>query len=132
MAHKLIKMKKCDRVLQAVEVSLSKFEGDLGTVSLEIENLQKRSLMINGRLERRKSVEHMIGPSADELSIPPATVVTLSEGPNDQEWSAGLLLLTKRLRAMSQTNSELESRPADSDLRPLLENLQNIVSINVC
>ena len=125
-------LQNCDLVLQAVESSLDKFERDLGIVSSEIENLQKRSLTISERLERRDSLEQLLAPSVDELSIPPATVLTLSEGPIDSEWKSALMVLRKRLSSLHQKGLDLESRPAESDLRPLLEDLKNIVSFHIC
>ena len=125
-------LQNCDLVLQAVEESLDRFERDLGIVSSEIENLQKRSLTISQRLERRDSVEQLLAPSVDELSIPPATVLTLSEGPIDSEWKSALMVLRKRLSTLHQVGTDLESRPAESDLRPLLEDLKNIVSFHIC
>lgn len=112
-----------------METSLTSFQDDLGTVSAEIESLQNRSIALNTKLENRKVVEKLLGPALEEISISPAVVRKLSEGSIDHDWAAALNILEKRSRAIDQRLNGPEKVLAVSDLKPLLDDLTNLVSL---
>lgn len=123
-------MQACDEVLKSVETYLTGFQADLGAVSAEIETLQNRSLSLTTRLENRKVVEKFLGPAVEEISISPAVVRRIAEGPVDDGFSKALQELEKRSKAVNAKSSEESNVKALNDLKPLLVDLTNKV-INI-
>lgn len=109
---------------------MSNFQKDLGTVSAEIETLQNRSTALNTKLENRKVVEQLLGPAVEDISIAPALVRKISEGPIDLEWVEALKMLEKRSKAIEIRLRGPDTISAVSDVKPLLGDLTNIVSTN--
>ena len=114
-------------MLASVGCSLAGFQNNLFTVSSEIENLQKRSSVINNQLRHRRSVEKILGPKVEDISVPPHIILKLAEGQIDQEWVAALATLEKRLSTMDHLSKTAMTRLEDDDIRPLLEDLTKIV-----
>ena len=111
-----------------MESYLTGFQADLGAVSSEIETLQTRSTAINTKLENRRVVEKLLGPSVEELSVSPAVVRKISEGPIDEAWIRALADLEKRSKSIESKRKDQQKLKAFDDLTPLLENLTNRVS----
>lgn len=107
---------------------MSNFQNDLGTVSAEIETLQNRSTALNTKLENRKVVEKLLGPAVEDISIAPALVRKIFEGSVDHEWLEALNVLGKRSNAIESRLQGPDSILAASDVKPLLDDLTNIVS----
>ena len=118
----------CDNVLSSVEISLTNFQNDLGTVSAEIETLQNRSTALNTKLENRKVIERLLGPAVEDISIAPAIVTEISEGAIDHEWVEALRILEKRSRAIESRLQGQDKILAVSDVKPLLDDLTHLVS----
>jgi len=129
LSFALIEIKACDDVLQSVEISLTNFQKDLGAVSAEIETLQSRSTALNTKLENRKTVEKLLGPAVEEISIAPAVVKRISEGPIDNTWVKALEDLEMRSRIIDHKIKGPDRILAASDLRPLLEDLTGLVRV---
>ncbi|KAI9684332.1 MAG: hypothetical protein M1829_002141 [Trizodia sp. TS-e1964] len=115
----------CDEVLKSVENYLTSFQTDLGAVSVEIETLQLRSIALSTKLENRKAVEGLLGPAVESLSIAPACVKKISEGPIDEGWISALQDLGSRLEAVKGTPHGHIDLKLLHDVKPLLENLKN-------
>ncbi|SLM34860.1 Vps52/Sac2 [Lasallia pustulata] len=113
----------CDEVLKSVEISLTSFQRDLGAVSAEIETLQSRSSILNTKLENRKTVEKLLGPAVEEISISPAVVQKISEGVIDEVWVKALDEVEKRSKLIDGKLRGTEPTRAAADIKPLLENL---------
>jgi len=131
ISNKLTDSQACDDVLKSVEVSLSNFQKDLGNVSAEIETLQSRSTALNTRLENRKVVEKILGPAVEDISIAPTVVKKIAEGAIDHDWVKALDILEKRSRAIESKSKGSEKVLAIGDVKPLLEDLQNLVSVRM-
>ena len=116
-------------MLKSVEISLTRFQNDLGAVSAEIETLQNRSMALNTKLENRKRVEKLLGPAIEHIFVAPAVVKKLSEDVIDQDWFSALEILQRRLTAIDQRIKGSETILAISDLKPLLDDLVNRVSV---
>jgi len=110
-----------------VEVSLTGFQKDLGVVSAEIETLQSRSTALNTRLENRRVVERLVGAAVEEISIAPAVVKTISEGPIDHNWIEALEELEKRSKVIDEKTRGSVKILAVTDIKPLLLDLTNKV-----
>ncbi|KAI4110033.1 MAG: hypothetical protein L6R37_000166 [Teloschistes peruensis] len=115
----------CDDVLKSVQTSLTNFQQDLGAVSAEIETLQSRSTAMESRLENRKVVERLLGPAIEEVSIPPAVVTIISEGPIDSSWITALEELERWSKIIDGNAKKSEKVIATSDVKPLLDDLTN-------
>lgn len=125
-------IRACDDVLNSVEINLTSFQNDLATVSAEIETLQARSSALNVRLENRKAVEAILGPIVEEISLSPAVVRKIVEGPIDEAWVRALAEVEKRSKAIDAKSKEQRNIKGINDLKPLLENLIHKVSLYLC
>lgn len=92
-------------------------------VSAEIETLQARSTALSVRLENRKVVENGLGPIVEEISVSPAVVKKIVDGPIDEAWVRALAEVEKRSKAMDAKSKEQQNIKGVNDLKPLLENL---------
>ena len=110
-----------------MESSLANFQKDLGTVSAEIETLQNRSNLLNTKLENRKIVEKLLGPAVEKVAIPPSVIRKVAEGFIDSEWISALAVVDNRSKAIEQESKTAEGMKAMSDIKPILEDLINIV-----
>jgi len=119
-------------VLGSVEKYLTTFQTELGAVSAEIETLQNRSLQLNAKLENRRKVEKLLGPAVEEISISPAVVREISEGPFGDNWVKALNEFESRTAAIQAKQSAPDQVKAITDLKPLLEDLKNKVFIICC
>lgn len=115
-------IQNCDNVLKPIESYLTNFQNELGAVSAEIESLQTRSAQLTAKLENRRRVEIVLGPAVEEISVSPATVRTISEGPLDDNWVRALGEIENRSAAVASKRSEQVK--AVGDVTPLLENLK--------
>ncbi len=104
-------------------LSLASFQKDLGAVSAEIETLQSRSTALNTKLENRKVVEKLLGPAVEEISIAPAVVKKISEGPIDLTWVRAIEELEKRSKVIEGKMKGPDVILAVSDVKPLLDDL---------
>lgn len=119
----------CDDVSKSVEVYLNDFQSELGAVSAEIETLQTRSVQLNAMLENRRKVEQLLGPAVEEISISPRAVRMIAEGPIDENWVKALNEIEARMTSIEAKVSGSSSTKAIEDVRPLLNDIKNKVSI---
>ncbi|KAL5117804.1 Vacuolar protein sorting-associated protein 52 [Pleosporales sp. CAS-2024a] len=115
----------CDEVLKSVETYLTNFRADIGAVSAEIESLQNRSVALNTKLENRKVVEKLLGPAVEDISISPAVVRKIAEGPVDEGFVRALAEIEKRSKTIHAKATEQPDMQSLADIKPLLENLTN-------
>ena len=109
---------------------MTSFQKDLGLVSAEIETLQSRSAAMNTRLDNRNVVEKLLGPAVEEISIPPAIVQTIAEGPINEDWAKALTELEKRIASIQGKMRLPNPSKAVQDVKPLIDNL--IAVVNLC
>ncbi|KAL4741897.1 Sac2 family-domain-containing protein [Aspergillus similis] len=114
----------CDDVSKSVEMYLSDFRNELGAVSAEIETLQSRSVQLNAMLENRRNVEQLLGPAVEEISISPAAVRMIAEGPIDENWVKSLNEIETRTASIEAKIASSSSTKAIDDVRPLLEDVK--------
>ena len=83
---------------------------------------------MNTRLENRKTVERLLGPAVEEVSISPMVVKMISEGQVDSTWLKALEDLDKRFKTIDSKMKGTEKALAVSDIKPLLDDLKNKAS----
>lgn len=113
----------CDEVLKSVETYLTNFQADLAAVSAEIESLQNRSLALNTKLENRRVVEKLLGPAVEDISISPAVVRKIAEGPVDEGFVRALTEIETCSKNVVAKSKEHPDMKAIQDVKPLLDNL---------
>jgi hypothetical protein len=113
----------CDEVLKSVEANLTNFQSDLEAVSAEIESLQNRSIALNTKLENRKVVEKLLGPAVEDISISPAVVRKIAEGPVDEGFVNALAEVEKRSKTVNAKAKDHPDLMAIKDVKPLLDDL---------
>jgi hypothetical protein len=111
--------------LNSVETFLTGFQADLGAVSAEIESLQTRSSSLNSKLEKRRTVEKLLGPAVEDLSISPEVVRRIADGAVDDAWLRSLADFDRKSKALKAKTEEHQNVKAMQDLLPLVENLTN-------
>ncbi|KKK17400.1 hypothetical protein AOCH_003600 [Aspergillus ochraceoroseus] len=104
----------CDDVSKSVEMYLNDFQTELGAVSAEIETLQTRSVQLSAMLENRKNVEQLLGPAVEEISVSPAAVRLIVEGPIDENW-------VKALNDIESRTTGIEAKVASSSTSKAIE-----------
>ncbi|KAL4780900.1 Sac2 family-domain-containing protein [Aspergillus varians] len=114
----------CDDVSKSVEMYLNDFQNELGAVSAEIETLQSRSVQLNSMLVNRRNVEQLLGPAVEEISISPAAVRIIAEGPIDENWVKALNEFETRTASIEAKIASSSSTKAIDDVRPLLEDVK--------
>ena len=72
-------------------------------------------------------VEKLLGPAVEEIAIAPAVVKKIAEGPMDHTWVKALEELEKHSRVIDQKLKGPDKVLAVSDLKPLLDDLTNLV-----
>ena len=76
-------------------------------------------------------VEKLLGPAVEEVSIAPAVVKTIAEGPIDHEWVKAVDDLEKRSKIIDDKVKGSEKVRAVTDIKPLLDNLTNKVKTDL-
>lgn len=72
-------------------------------------------------------MEKVLGPAVEDISISPAAVKKIAEGPIDDGFVRALLDLEKRSKNISSKSKEQRDVKALQDIKPLLEDLTNKV-----
>lgn len=121
-------IRACNDILNSVQLNLTSFQNDLGDVSAEIETLRARSTTLSSRLENRKVVEHGLTPVVEEITVSQTIVKTISEGDIDETWIVSLNVVGKWSKALNAKAIETQNIKSVTDLRPLRDQLVNIVS----
>lgn len=85
---------------------------------------------MESKLENRKVVERLLGPAIEEVSIPPAVVTIISEGPIDSSWITALDELERWSKMIDGKARKSEKVMATSDVKPLLDDLTNKVFLH--
>ena len=87
---------------------------------------------MNTKLENRKIVEKLLGPAVEEICVAPTIVKQISDGPIDHAWIKSLEELDRRYETIKSKSKGPERILAVSEVRPLLENLTNLVRLAIC
>ena len=74
-------------------------------------------------------VEKLLGPAVEEICVSPAIVKQISEGPIDHAWIRALEELEKRSKTMDSKTKGPDKVLAMSEVKPLLEDLTNLVRV---
>ncbi|XP_076862409.1 vacuolar protein sorting-associated protein 52 homolog [Brachyhypopomus gauderio] len=71
----------CDAILERMEGMLSGFQGDLSSISSEIQTLQQQSVSMSLRLKNRQAVRSQLSQLVDELVVPSTMISVILDSP---------------------------------------------------
>ncbi|XP_071821891.1 vacuolar protein sorting-associated protein 52 homolog [Apostichopus japonicus] len=71
----------CDGILERMEQMLSGFQSDLGSLSAEIQTLQKQSIGMNIKLQNRQAVRGELSQFVDEMAVPESMINHILDTP---------------------------------------------------
>ncbi|XP_071948062.1 vacuolar protein sorting-associated protein 52 homolog [Antedon mediterranea] len=71
----------CDTILERMEDMLSGFQSALGSISLEIQNLQEQSIAMNIKLQNRQAVRGELSQFVDEMAVTESMIRHILETP---------------------------------------------------
>ncbi|XP_003748088.1 vacuolar protein sorting-associated protein 52 homolog [Galendromus occidentalis] len=88
----------CDGILQVMENILRGFQNDLGSISSEIQSLQRQSVAMNLQLKNRQAVKGELSQFVDDFIVPESTINVILDCPvTDEEFLAQLSLLDQKI-----------------------------------
>ncbi len=91
--------------------------------------MQSRSTALNTKLENRKTVEKLLRPAVEEISISPDIVRKISEDAIDESWIKALEQIEKRSSIIEgNVKSKINIRAVEG-VKPLLDDLTKKVSM---
>lgn len=94
-----LRVKKCDHILEKVEMMLEGFQGSLGDLSREIRHLQDQSSTMAVKLGNRRSIRQYLSQLVDELVVPEEMVHAICDlEVTDQGFMEQLHQLNRKIR----------------------------------
>ena len=119
----------CDRGLEEIENTLSKFKGSLGQLSSDICTLQTRSQAITIKLTNRKNLESMLGQYAKDISLSREFINQIVNGVVGPKYAKYLQLLNHKLEIIKRDS--FKHSVAAKETRIPLDRLRLKASDNV-
>ena len=94
-----LRVKKCDDILEKVELMLEGFQGSLGDLSREIRHLQDQSSTMGVKLGNRRGIRQYLSQLVDELVVPEEMVQAICDlDVTDQGFMEQLHQLNRKIR----------------------------------
>jgi len=115
-------IKSCDGILATMQSMLNKFQGELGDISQEIQDLQDRSVSMNIKLKNREAAEERLSSVLQHLVITPELQRAIMEGEVGPDYGKWLMQLHTKLEFVERR--EIRESKAAQEVRPLLERMR--------
>lgn len=80
----------CDEVLARIQLYMTTFQSDLKVVTSDIESLQTRSIEMTKRLQNRRDLEAVLGPTLEQSVLSPNLIKSIAEAPVNRAWITSL------------------------------------------
>ncbi|XP_075517252.1 vacuolar protein sorting-associated protein 52 A-like [Primulina tabacum] len=113
----------CDTILSQMEILLSGFQDEIGSISSDIKILQERSMDMGLKLKNRKAAESKLAKFVEDIIVPPRMIDIIVDGEVNEEYMRTLEILSKKLKFV-EIDSMVKSSKALSDVQPELEKLR--------
>ncbi|CAG5121308.1 unnamed protein product, partial [Candidula unifasciata] len=112
-----------DTILQRMEQMLNGFQGDLSSISTEIQSLQDQSIAMNVKLKNRQAVRGELSQYVDEMVIPESMITTILETPvTEDDFKEQLHELNHKINFVKEQS--FRDARACLDVKDILEKLK--------
>ncbi|XP_048244893.1 vacuolar protein sorting-associated protein 52 homolog isoform X2 [Haliotis rufescens] len=113
----------CDTILERMEMMLNGFQGDLSSISNEIQTLQDQSITMNVKLKNRQAIRGELSQFVDEMVIPESMIThILDTAVTEREFLEQLHELNHKINFVKE-QSFREARSCQ-DVKDILEKLK--------
>ncbi|XP_046548966.1 vacuolar protein sorting-associated protein 52 homolog isoform X4 [Haliotis rubra] len=113
----------CDTILERMEMMLNGFQGDLSSISNEIQTLQDQSITMNVKLKNRQAIRGELSQFVDEMVIPESMIThILDTSVTEREFLEQLHELNHKINFVKE-QSFREARSCQ-DVKDILEKLK--------
>ncbi|XP_073290161.1 vacuolar protein sorting-associated protein 52 A-like isoform X2 [Primulina huaijiensis] len=113
----------CDTILSQMEILLSGFQDEIGSISSDIKILQERSMDMGLKLKNRKAAESKLATFVEDIIVPPRMIDIIVDGEVNEEYMRTLEILSKKLKFV-EIDTVVKTSKALSDVQPELEKLR--------
>ncbi|XP_034948479.1 vacuolar protein sorting-associated protein 52 homolog [Chelonus insularis] len=113
----------CDNILEKMESMLIGFQTDLGSISSEILNLQRRSVAMSQQLSNRQAIRGPLSQFIEDITVPEPLIMGIMESPVTDK---NFLLCLQNLNHKINFIKELSFKEAKScvDVKDVIEKLK--------
>ncbi|XP_064616275.1 vacuolar protein sorting-associated protein 52 homolog [Liolophura sinensis] len=119
--HKQIS--SCDTILERMEQMLNGFQGDLSSISNEIQTLQEQSIAMNVKLKNRQAVRGELSQFVDEMVVPDSMINNILECPvTEREFLEQLHELNHKINFVKEQS--FKDARSCGDVKDILEKLK--------
>jgi len=116
-------IKACDGILETMEQMLSTFQGDLQSISSEIQTLQEQSLSMNIRLKNRQAIKDELSQFIDEMLVPKGMIMAINDlEPTEQVFIEQLHELSHKINVVKEQS--YKGAMACKDVRDVFDKLR--------
>lgn len=113
----------CDQILERMENMLLDFQKDLGSISTEIQTLQRKSISMSQELTNRQAIRGQLSQFIDDISVPEGLIVSIMDLPvTDKEFLTQLQVLNHKIGFLKEQS--FKDTKACQDVREILEKLR--------
>ncbi|KAI8771205.1 vacuolar protein sorting-associated protein 52 isoform X5, partial [Biomphalaria glabrata] len=113
----------CDTILERMEQMLNGFQGDLSSISTEIQSLQDQSIAMNVKLKNRQSIRGELSQYVDEMVIPETMIKSILECPvTEDDFKEQLHELNHKINFVKEQS--FRDARACLDVKDILEKLK--------
>ncbi|GFS07930.1 vacuolar protein sorting-associated protein 52-like protein [Elysia marginata] len=117
----------CDTILERMEQMLNGFQGDLSSISTEIQSLQDQSIAMNVKLKNRQAIRGELSQYVDEMVIHEQMITAILESPvTEDEFKEQLHELNHKINFVKEQS--FRDARACHDVKDILEKLKIKVS----
>lgn len=113
----------CDQILERMENMLLDFQKDLGSISTEIQTLQRKSISMSQELTNRQAIRGQLSQFIDDISVPEGLIVGIMDlSVTDKEFLTQLQVLNHKIGFLKEQS--FKDTKACQDVRDILEKLR--------
>ncbi|KAL3830370.1 hypothetical protein ACJIZ3_019172 [Penstemon smallii] len=113
----------CDTILSQMEMLLTGFQAEIGSISSDIKILQEKSMDMGLKLKNRKAAESKLAKFVEDIIVPPRMIDIIVDGEVNEEYLRTLEVLSKKLKFV-EIDTMVKTSKALSDVQPELEKLR--------
>ncbi|XP_015114891.1 vacuolar protein sorting-associated protein 52 homolog [Diachasma alloeum] len=113
----------CDNILEKMESMLIGFQTDLGSISTEILNLQRRSIAMSQQLSNRQSIRGPLSQFIEDMTVSESLIMGIMECPvTDKDFSTHLQTLNHKINFIKEQS--FKEAKSTLDVRDIVEKLK--------